>query len=121
MLRALKYVCWATLALWPGHYRQDVNNVSPTWELNSFHWESHVTFVIYLVVFFFFFLFVCVFFKNQEEVYTLCFAFMCINICRHKEEATVSKAFCKQNVFACVYVCERLFKIVPVQSFSMQI
>lgn len=67
MLRALKYVCWVTLALWLGHYSQDVNNVSPTWELNSLHWESHVTFVIYLVVVF------CLcgfFFYESRTVYT---------------------------------------------------
>lgn len=70
MLRALKYVCWVTLALWPGHYSQDVNNVSPTWELNSLHWESHVTFVIYLVV-----VFCLCFFKNQEELFILLVCF----------------------------------------------
>lgn len=88
----------------------------PTWELNSFHWESHVTFVIYLVVVFF----VCVFFKDQE-VYTLCLLSFALIFAVIKNLLSVKNFVNKMCSDVCVHVCERLFKVVPMKSFFMQI
>lgn len=76
-----------------------------------------MTFVIYLVVVFF-----CMcFFKDQEEVYTLCLLSFAIIFAVIKKQLSVKHFVNKMCSDICVYVCERLFKIVAIKSFFMQI
>lgn len=90
--------------MWPGHYSRDVNNVCPTWELNSFHWESHVTHAIYLgVVFVCVFLFFCLFFSGPgRTVYTLCLLSCALIFAVIKKQLSVKHFVYKTCMCACV-------------------